>query len=94
MAARRATSVCIPVSTRAVVEFHRYGSRTPILTIRAGQPATLVTLTLPEQVEAGHVVFARQLAKLAARYALEVERSWRGLPALAAPGHDKEAVAS
>ena len=88
--ARFAMSVCLPVSARAVVEFRRYGSRTPILTIRAGQPAALVTLTLPHQIEAGHVEFARQLAKLAARYAIEVERSWRGLPALALPQQDRE----
>jgi hypothetical protein len=29
------------------------------------------------------VRFARDLARQAARYAIEVERSWRGLPALA-----------
>jgi len=92
--ARLAMSVCLPVSAGSVVEFHRYGSRTPILTIRAGYPAALVTLTLPHHIEAGHVEFARQLAKLAARYAIEVERSWRGLPALALPHQDLQAVAS
>ena len=87
MAARRTTSVCLPVSTRSAVEFRRYDSRTPILTIRAGYPAALVTLTLPDRVEEGHVQFARQLARQAARYAIEVERSWHGLPALPARGH-------
>jgi hypothetical protein len=85
MAARRGMSVCIPLGPAAGVEFRRYDHRTPILTLRADR-AALVTLTLPEKVEAGHVEFARQLARLAARYALEVERSWRGLPALPARG--------
>ena len=49
----------------------------------APRPALLVTLTLPEHVEAGHVRFARDLARQTARYAIEVERSWRGLPQLA-----------
>jgi hypothetical protein len=79
--------VCIPVGSRAVVEFRRYDHRTPILTLGADR-AALVTLTLPEQVEAGHVEFARQLARLAARYAIEVERSFRDLPALPARGAD------
>ena len=86
MAARRVLSVCIPVGNRAGVEFRRYDHRTPILTLRAA-PAALVILTLPEKVEAGHVEFARQLARLSARYAIEVERSFRGLPALPARDH-------
>ena len=85
--ARRGMSVCIPVGSRAAVEFHRYERRTPILTLRAA-PAVLVTLTLPDRIEAGHVEFARQLARLAARYAIEVERTWRGLPALPARSAD------
>ena len=48
----------------------------------AVRPALLVTLTLPERIEAGHVRFARELADLTARYAIEVERAYRGLPAL------------
>ena len=51
--------------------------------------AALVTLTLPEQIDAGHVAFARQLARLAARYTIEVERYARGLPALPARGADR-----
>ena len=94
MAARRTTSVCLPVSTRSSVEFRRYEARTPILTIRAGYPAALVTLTLPDRVEEGHVLFARQLARQAARYAMEVERAWRGLPALTFTRPEREAVAS
>jgi hypothetical protein len=64
------------------------------LTIRTGHPAALVTLTLPEQVEEGHVQFARQLARQTARYAMEVERAWRGLPALTLTKPAREAVAS
>ena len=44
--------------------------------------ALLVTLTLPEQLEAGHVDFARQLACQAWAYAVAVERRYRGLPPL------------
>jgi hypothetical protein len=44
----------------------------------------LVTLTVPDLIEAGHVEFARRLAQSAAAYAVEVERRFRGLPRLAA----------
>ncbi len=90
----RAASVCIPVDAGAAVEFRRYGRRTPILVIQSGHPAALVTFVLPERVEAGHVEFARALARSAARYAIEVERSWRGLPCLPAPKARPRAVAS
>ena len=53
-----------------------------MLTITPGRPRTLVTLTLPEHLEAGHVDFARQLAANAWAYAVEVERRYRGLPPL------------
>jgi hypothetical protein len=88
------TSVCVPVDGHAVVEFRRYGRRTPILVIRSGHPAALVTLTLSDPVEAGHVEFARALARSSAQYAIEVERAWRGLPALTLTRWDREAVAS
>jgi integrase len=39
--------------------FRGYQHRTPLLTITTGRPVLLVTLTLPEQLEAGHVEFAR-----------------------------------
>ncbi len=39
-------------------------------------------MTLPEQLEAGHVEFARQLACHAWAYAVAVERRYRGLPTL------------
>ena len=42
----------------------------------------MVSLTLPEQIEAGHVDFARQLAAKAWAYSVAVERRYRGLPPL------------
>ena len=42
----------------------------------------MVSFTLPEQIEAGHVDFARQLAAKAWAYAVAVERRYRGLPPL------------
>ena len=83
MPARRPTSLCVPVDARSGAELHCYPERAPLLTIRAGRPALLVTLTVPERVEAGHVAFARQLAQSATAYAVEVERRFRGLPQLA-----------
>ena len=89
-----APSVYLPVGASAEAEFRRYGHRTPTLVIRAGHAATLVTLTLPDRVEAGHVEFARALARSAAWYAIEVERAWRGLPSLAPPTVREKAVPS
>jgi hypothetical protein len=83
MAAKRATSLCVPVDAKSGAELHCYPQRAPLLTIRAGRPALLVTLTVPERIEAGHVDFARQLAQSATAYAVEVERRFRGLPELA-----------
>ena len=82
MPVRRITTVTLPVDARSAVAFESYTGRTPLLTIMAVRPALLVTLTLPEHLEAGHVRFARELAELTARYAIEVERSFRGLPSL------------
>ncbi len=82
MPAKRVTTVTLPVDVRSAVAFESYRDRTPLLTIMAVHPALLVTLTLPEHLEAGHVRFARDLARQTARYAIEVERSWRGLPQL------------
>lgn len=84
MPARRALSLCVPVDARSGAEVLSYRDRAPLLTIRAGRPALLVTLTVPDLVEAGHVEFARQLAKSATAYAVEVERRFRGLPRLTA----------
>jgi len=82
MPVKRVTTVTVPIDVRSVVAFESYPSRTPLLTIMAVRPGLLVTLTLPEHLEPGHVRFARNLADYAARYAIEVERAWRGLPSL------------
>ncbi len=82
MPARRVPSLALPVDSRAGVSFRGYQNRTPLLTIATGRPALMVTLTLPEQLEAGHVDFARQLAAMAWAYAVAVERRYRGLPPL------------
>jgi hypothetical protein len=83
MPARHVPSLCVPVDAWSGAEVLSYRGRAPLLTIRAGRPALLVTLTVPDRVEAGHVEFARQLAASSAAYAVEVERRFRGL-ALAA----------
>ncbi len=80
MPARRVPALALPVDARAGVWFRGYPHRTPLLTIATGRPVLLVTLTLPEQLEAGHVEFARQLAAKAWAYAVAVERRYRGLP--------------
>ena len=82
MPARRVPALALPVDPAAGVSFLGYENRTPLLTIATGRPALLVTLTLPEHLEAGHVDFARQLAAKAWAYAVAVERRYRGLPAL------------
>jgi hypothetical protein len=85
MPARRVTTVTVPVDDCCGVALEAYPARTPLLSILAARPGLLVTLTLPAQVEVGHVRFARDLAAQAAAYAAEVERVWRGLPSLTAP---------
>jgi hypothetical protein len=90
MGTKRATSLCVPVDARSGAELRCYPQRAPLLTIRAGRPSLLVTFTVPEQIEAGHVEFARQLAQSATAYAVEVERRFRGLPRLA---NEKKEVA-
>ena len=82
MPARRIPALALPVDPGAGVSFLGYEHRTPLLTIATGRPALLVTLTLPEHLEAGHVDFARQLAAKAWAYAVAVERRYRGLPPL------------
>ena len=79
MPAKRVTTVTVPVDVRSGVALEAYRARTPLLTIRATRPALMVTLTLPERIEPGHVEFARQLAASAAAYAVEVERRYRRL---------------
>jgi hypothetical protein len=80
MGARRATSLWVPVDAQSRTELHRYRQHSPLLTIRAGRPALLVTFTVPDQIEAGHVEFAWQLADSATAYAVEVDRRYLGLP--------------
>jgi hypothetical protein len=82
MGGKPATSVCVRVDGRSAAELLSYRDRSPLLAIRAGRPSLLVTLTVPDHIEPGHVHFARQLARSAAAYAVEVERRFRGLPRL------------
>ena len=83
MTARRvpAAHVCLRVGSRHEVAFVPFPAKAPLFVIGAG--STQVSLTLPEQIEAGHVDFARQLAAKAWAYAVAVERRYRGLPPLA-----------
>jgi hypothetical protein len=81
---RRVPALAVPVDARSAVSFHGYPNRSPLLAITTGRPALLVTLTLPDRLEAGHVEFARQLACRAMAYAVEVERRYRGLAPMAA----------
>jgi hypothetical protein len=83
MGSKPATSVYVPVDGRSSAELLSYRDRSPLLNIRAGRPSLLVTLTVPDHIEAGHVDFVRQLAQSAAAYAVEVERRFRGLSRLA-----------
>ena len=82
MTARRgpAAHLCLRVGSRHEVAFVPFPARAPMFVI--GAAGTLVTFTLPEQIEAGHVDFARQLAAKAWAYAVAVERRYRGLPPL------------
>ena len=82
MTARRAPAAYLRlrVGSRHEVAFVPFPARAPMFVIGAG--STLVSLTLPEQIEAGHVDFARQLAAKAWAYAVAVERRYRGLPPL------------
>jgi hypothetical protein len=81
MPARRVPALALPVDARSAVSLLGYQNRPPLLTITTGR-SLLVTLTLPEHLEAGHVEFARQLACRAMAYAVEVERRYRGLAPL------------
>jgi hypothetical protein len=68
------------VSSRPEVAFVPFLARAPLFALGAG--GTVVSFTLPEQIEAGHVDFARQRAAQAWAYAVAVERRYRGLPPL------------
>ena len=87
MPAPRVAALAVPVDARTGVTLKGYANRSPLLTITTSR-ALLVTLTMPERLEAGHVEFARQLAVRAMAYAVEVERRYRGL----APLPDREQV--
>ena len=82
MSARRtrAAHLCLRVGARYEVAFVPFPRRAPMFVIGTG--AALISVTLPEQLEAGHVDFARQLASQAWAYAVAVERRYRGLPPL------------
>jgi hypothetical protein len=80
---RRANPVahlCVRVGSRHQVAFVPFPRRAPMFVIAAG--STQVSLTMPDQLDAGHVEFARQLAGQAWAYAVAVERRYRGLPLL------------
>lgn len=82
MTARRAPAahLCLRVGSRHEVAFVPFPARAPMFVI--GAAGTLVSLTLPEYLDAGHVDFARQLAAKAWAYSVAVERRYRGLPPL------------
>jgi hypothetical protein len=56
-----------------------YPDRTPVLALGAGNSIVSVCLHA-DQVTAESVNFARELAKAAEVFAVEIERRWRGLP--------------
>jgi hypothetical protein len=70
--------LCLPVGARHEVAFLPFPRRAPMFVISIG--STIVSLTLPDEPDAGQVAFARQLAAQAAAYAVAVERRYRGLP--------------
>jgi hypothetical protein len=68
------------VGSRHQVAFVPFPVKAPMFVIGAG--GALVSFTLPEHLDPGHVEFARQLAAQAWAYAVAVERRYRGLPPL------------
>ncbi len=68
------------VGSRHEVAFVPFPAKAPMFVI--GAAGTVVSFTLPEQIEAAHVDFARQLAAKAWAYAVAVERRYRGLAPL------------
>jgi hypothetical protein len=75
-----AAHLCLRVGSRHEVAFVPFPAEAPMFVISAA--GTLVSFTLPEHLDAGHVDFARQLAAKAWAYAVAVERRYRGLPPL------------
>lgn len=80
MSGIQVTTVTVPVDGRSGVAVDTFPARTPLLTILSDRPPLVVTLTLPEQAQPGHLRFARSLAASAAEYAAEVERKLHGQP--------------
>jgi hypothetical protein len=82
MTARRAPAahLCLRVGSRHQVAFVPFPAKAPMFVI--GAAGTLVSLTLPEHLDAAHVDFVRQLAAKAWAYSVAVERRYRGLPPL------------
>jgi hypothetical protein len=72
--------LCLRVGSRHQVAFVPFPVKAPMFVIGAG--GALVSFTLPEHLDPGHVDFARQLAAQAWAYAVAVERRYRGLPPL------------
>jgi hypothetical protein len=72
--------LCLRVGARHEAAFVPFPRKAPAFVIAAG--GAVVTVTLPDRVEAGHVDFARQLAAQAWAYAVAVERRYRGLAPL------------
>ncbi|WP_189243763.1 hypothetical protein [Planobispora rosea] len=58
-----------------------YPDRTPVLALGAGNSIVSVCLHA-DTVTAESVDFARELAKAAADFAMEIERRWRGLSSI------------
>ncbi|RVX45454.1 hypothetical protein EDD27_8253 [Nonomuraea polychroma] len=58
-----------------------YPDRTPVLALGAGNSIVSVCLHA-DQITAESVDFARDLAKAAQVFAVEIERRWRGLPSI------------
>jgi hypothetical protein len=80
MGANPAAHLSLRVGSRHQVSFVPYPRRSPLFVIGAG--SAQVSLTLPDQLDAAHVEFARHLASQAWAYAVAVERRYRGLPPL------------
>ncbi len=81
MARRTPTAhLCLRVGGRHEVAFVPFPNRAPLFVVDAG--GARVSLTLPDELTAGHVEFARRLACQAWAYAVAVERRYRGLPPL------------
>ena len=78
-----AAQVCLRVGGRHEVAFVPFPNRSPLFVVGAG--STRVSLTLPDELTAAHVEFARHLASQAWAYAVAVERRYRGLPPLPDP---------